>query len=97
MGKFALPERVSTKSFVVLIIENSKSNHLGAQGTFNQRSPCAQGMFGAAATLAQRHLDTAGGDGEAAYLLGATFLASGVYSIYYNNYTHIVVCWRRLG
>jgi len=29
-----VPERVSTKSFVVLIIENSKSNHLGAQGTF---------------------------------------------------------------
>jgi len=39
MGKFALlmyivHERVSTKSFVVLIIGNSKSNHLGAQGTF---------------------------------------------------------------
>ena len=30
-----VPERVSTKSFVVLIIGNSKSNHLGAQGTFN--------------------------------------------------------------
>jgi len=29
-----VPERVSTKSFVVLIIGNSKSNHLGAQGTF---------------------------------------------------------------
>jgi len=28
-------ERVSTKSFVVLIIGNSKSFHLGAQGTFN--------------------------------------------------------------
>ena len=28
-------ERVSTKSFVVLIIGNSESNHLGAQGTFN--------------------------------------------------------------
>jgi len=28
-------ERVSTKSFVVLIIGNSRSNHLGAQGTFN--------------------------------------------------------------
>jgi len=27
-------ERVSTKSFVVLIIGNSKSFHLGAQGTF---------------------------------------------------------------
>jgi len=43
MGKFALlmymiahvHERVSTKSFVVLIIGNPKSNHLGAQGTFN--------------------------------------------------------------
>jgi len=28
-----VPERVSTKSFVVLIIGNSKSFHLGAQGT----------------------------------------------------------------
>ena len=27
-------ERVSTQSFVVLIICNSKPNHLGAQGTF---------------------------------------------------------------
>jgi len=27
-------ERVSTKSFVLLSIENSKSNHLGAQSTF---------------------------------------------------------------
>jgi len=30
-----VPERVLTKSFVVLIIGNSKSFHLGAQGTFN--------------------------------------------------------------
>jgi len=30
-----VPERVSTKSFVILIIGNSKSFHLGAQGTFN--------------------------------------------------------------
>jgi len=30
-----VPERVSTKSFVVLIIGNSKWNHLGAQGTLN--------------------------------------------------------------
>jgi len=39
-----VPERVSTKSFVVLIIGNSKSNHLGAQGTFNLVSPflCSQ-------------------------------------------------------
>jgi len=29
-----VPERVSTKSFVVLIIGTSKSNHSGAQGTF---------------------------------------------------------------
>jgi len=29
-----VPERVSTKSFVVLIIGNSKSFHLGAQDTF---------------------------------------------------------------
>jgi len=29
-----VPERVSTKSFVVLIKGNSKSNYLGAQGTF---------------------------------------------------------------
>jgi len=41
MGKFALlryliPERVSTKGFVVLIIGNSRSNHSGAQGTFNE-------------------------------------------------------------
>jgi len=35
MGKIArVPERVLTKSFVVLIIGNSKSKHLGAQGTF---------------------------------------------------------------
>ena len=34
-----VPERVSTKSFVVLIIGNSKSFHLGAQGTFNP-DPC---------------------------------------------------------
>jgi len=37
MGKFALLRylsEVSTKNFVGLIIENSKSNHLGAQGTF---------------------------------------------------------------
>jgi len=30
-------ERVSTKSFVVLIKGNSKSNQLGVQGTFNPR------------------------------------------------------------
>jgi len=29
-----VPERVSTQSFVVLSTENSKSNNLGAQGTF---------------------------------------------------------------
>jgi len=29
------PARVSTKSFVVLNIGNSKSSHIGAQGTFN--------------------------------------------------------------
>jgi len=29
-----VPERVSTMSFVVLSIGNSKSNHVGAQGTF---------------------------------------------------------------
>jgi len=28
-----VPERVVTKSFVVLITGNSKSNHLNAQGT----------------------------------------------------------------
>ena len=34
-NRFAqVPERVSTESFVVLIIGNSKSFHLGAQGTF---------------------------------------------------------------
>jgi len=40
MGKirFAqVPERVSTKSFVVLVIGNSKSNHLGAQGTLKEK------------------------------------------------------------
>jgi len=31
-----VPERGSTKSVVVLSIGNSKSNHLGAQGTFNR-------------------------------------------------------------
>ena len=30
-------KRVSTTSFVVLILGNSESNHFGAQGTFN---PC---------------------------------------------------------
>jgi len=30
------PERVSTTSFVVLILANSKSNHLGAEGTFKE-------------------------------------------------------------
>jgi len=30
-----VPERVLTKSFVVLILGNSKSFHFGAQGTFN--------------------------------------------------------------
>jgi len=30
-----VPERVSTKSFFVLIKGNSKSNHLDARGTFN--------------------------------------------------------------
>jgi len=34
-NRFAhVPERVSTTSFVVLMIGNSKSNHLEAQGTF---------------------------------------------------------------
>jgi len=36
VSEFDVHERVSTKNFVVLIIGNSKSNHLGAQGTFNQ-------------------------------------------------------------
>jgi len=37
-------ERASTKSFVVLIIGNSKSNHFGAQGTFKaSTSKCVQG------------------------------------------------------
>jgi len=31
-------ERVSTKSFVVLIIGNSESNHLGAQGIFKYKN-----------------------------------------------------------
>jgi len=31
-----VPERVSTKSFVVLIIRNSKSNPIGAQGTLKK-------------------------------------------------------------
>ena len=38
IGKLALlqvPKQVSTMSFVVLMIGNSRSNHLGAQGTFN--------------------------------------------------------------
>ena len=33
-----VPERVSTKNLVVLIIGKSKSFHIGAQGTFNQRN-----------------------------------------------------------
>jgi len=40
MGKFALLRYLSeflTKGFVVLSIANSKSKHLGAQGTFNLR------------------------------------------------------------
>jgi len=37
-NRFAqVPERVWTQSFVVLIIGNSKSNRLGAQGTLNPR------------------------------------------------------------
>jgi len=35
-----VPERISTKSFVVLIIGNSKSNHLGAQDTDNLTLVC---------------------------------------------------------
>jgi len=31
-----VPERTSTKSFVILSIGNSKSNHLGAQCTFTE-------------------------------------------------------------
>ena len=34
-----VPERVSTKSFVILIIGNSKSFHLGVQGTFKVKPP----------------------------------------------------------
>ena len=34
-----LPERVSTKSFVVLILENSWSNLFGAQDTFEDYNP----------------------------------------------------------
>ena len=34
---FTETERVSIKSFVVLILGSSKSNHLGAQGTFNPK------------------------------------------------------------
>jgi len=36
VGFAQVPERVSTKRIVVLIIGNSKSNHLGAQGTFKE-------------------------------------------------------------
>jgi len=38
MGKFALLSYLSEFRFVVLIIGNSKSNHLVAQGTFNPLS-----------------------------------------------------------
>jgi len=38
-----VPERVSTKSFVVLIRGNSMSNHLGAQSTFNHH-PVQSGL-----------------------------------------------------
>jgi len=34
-----VPERISTKSFVVSITGNSKANYLGAQGTFNPNPP----------------------------------------------------------
>jgi len=34
-----VPERISNTSFVVLITGNSKSNHVGAQGTLNPRHP----------------------------------------------------------
>jgi len=40
-----VPERVSTKSFVVLMIGNSKSNHVGAQGTFKYRRLRRRGVF----------------------------------------------------
>jgi len=33
-----VPERVLSTSFVVLIIGNSRSNHLGAQGTLNHNN-----------------------------------------------------------
>jgi len=42
-----VPERVSTQTFVVLILGNSESNHLGAQGTFHptttllRSAPCS--------------------------------------------------------
>ena len=32
-----VPERILAKSFVVLIMRSSKSNHLGAQGNFKVR------------------------------------------------------------
>jgi len=31
-----VPERTSTESFVILSIGNSKSSHLGAQGSFKE-------------------------------------------------------------
>ena len=31
-----VPERVLNEVFVILVLENSKSNHLGAQGTFEK-------------------------------------------------------------
>jgi len=34
IGFAQVPERLSTRSFVVLMIGNSKSNQVGAQGTF---------------------------------------------------------------
>ena len=41
-----VPERVSTTSVVVLIIGNSKSNHVGAQGTFNPNwQPATSGKW----------------------------------------------------
>jgi len=67
-----VPERVSTKSFVVLIIGNSKSFHLGAQGTFKgvnaaartRAYPTAESNEIFVGSRGRVHLTNAGGECE---------------------------------
>jgi len=52
-----VPERVLTKGFVILIMGNSKMNHLGAQGTFKTKRT-AVAPFTATAAAGAPHTRT---------------------------------------